>query len=64
MLTTTIATLALIAGSAAAFAPAQPHRAGTASFAAIDDLKAVAEKANPALKVSDAQYNVQSRNVF
>ena len=51
MLTTTIAALALIVGSAAAFAPAHTDQASTATFAAIDDLKAVAEKANPALKV-------------
>jgi hypothetical protein len=47
----TIAAL-LIASSAAAFAPARIHRASTATFAGIDDLKALAEKANPVLKVS------------
>ena len=46
-----IAAFALLAGSAAAFVPAQSGRSATATNAAIDDLKAVAAKANPALKV-------------
>jgi hypothetical protein len=47
-----IAAFALLAGSAAAFAPAQSGRVSTANNAAIDDLKAVAAKANPVVKVS------------
>ena len=46
-----IAALALLAGSAAAFAPAQTGRSVTATNAAMDDLKEVAGKANPVLKV-------------
>ena len=48
-----LAGLALLAGSAAAFAPnAGPVRASVAVHAAVDDLKALAEKSNPVLKVS------------
>ena len=45
--------LSLIIGSVAAFAPAaQNCRAYSTTFsAAIDDLKAIAEKSNPVLKV-------------
>lgn len=43
--------LALLAGSAAAFAPAQSGRASTAQSAGIDDLKDIAGKCNPAVKV-------------
>jgi hypothetical protein len=46
-----IAALSLLIGSAAAFAPAQSGRAATAQNAAMDDLKALAEKSNPVLKV-------------
>lgn len=46
-----IAALSLLIGSAAAFAPAQTGRVSTANAAAIDDLKALAEKSNPVLKV-------------
>lgn len=46
-----IAALSLLVGSAAAFAPAQTGRISTANAAAIDDLKALAEKSNPVLKV-------------
>jgi len=47
------AALALLAGSAAAFAPAQTGRVSTINKAAIDDLKEVAAKANPVLKFFD-----------
>lgn len=43
--------LALLFGSAAAFAPNTGSRASTAVSAGIDDLKVVAEKSNPLLKV-------------
>lgn len=46
-----IAALSLLIGSAAAFAPAQTGRVSTANGAAMDDLKALAEKSNPVLKV-------------
>ena len=46
-----IAALSLLVGSAAAFAPAQTGRVSTANAAAMDDLKALAEKSNPVLKV-------------
>lgn len=45
------ASLALLVGSAAAFAPAQTGRASTANSAGIDDLKEIAVKANPVVKV-------------
>jgi len=49
-----LAGLALLAGSAAAFAPnAGPVRASVAVHAAVDDLKALAEKSNPVLKYYD-----------
>ncbi|KAI2491657.1 chlorophyll A-B binding protein [Fragilaria crotonensis] len=48
-----IAALSLLIGSAAAFAPAQTGRVSTANAAAIDDLKALAEKSNPVLKFYD-----------
>jgi hypothetical protein len=45
---------ALLAGSAAAFAPAPSQgRVSTSNAAAIDDLKEVAAKANPILKFFD-----------
>jgi hypothetical protein len=47
-----IAALSLLIGSAAAFAPVQTGRVSTANAAAIDDLKAIAEKSNPVLKVT------------
>jgi hypothetical protein len=47
-----LALLACLAGSAAAFAPAESSRASTALNGALDDLKAVAAKSNPVLKVS------------
>lgn len=43
--------LSLLVGSAAAFAPAPTERASVALNNGIDDLKAIAEKSNPALKV-------------
>ena len=46
-----IAALSLLVGSTAAFAPTQTGRVSTANAAAIDDLKALAEKSNPVLKV-------------
>jgi hypothetical protein len=46
-----IAALSLLIGSATAFAPVQTGRVSTANAAAIDDLKAIAEKSNPVLKV-------------
>jgi hypothetical protein len=46
-----IAALSLLIGSAAAFAPVQTGRVSTANAAAMDDLKAIAEKSNPVLKV-------------
>jgi len=48
-----VAALSLLIGSAAAFAPAQSGRASTATNAAMDDLKALAEKSNPVLKYYD-----------
>lgn len=48
-----IAALSLLIGSAAAFAPAQTGRVSTANGAAMDDLKALAEKSNPVLKFYD-----------
>lgn len=45
------ALLAALIGSAAAFAPAPAARASTAVSAGIDDLKSIAEKANPVIKV-------------
>jgi len=45
--------LALLFGSAAAFAPNTGSRASTAVSAGIDDLKVVAEKSNPLLKFYD-----------
>jgi len=48
-----IAALSLLVGSAAAFAPSQTSsRVSTSTYAAMDDLKAIAEKSNPVLKVS------------
>ena len=44
--------LAAIAGSAAAFAPQSATKASTAVKGAMDDLKDIAEKSNPVLKVS------------
>eukprot|EP00429_Kryptoperidinium_foliaceum_P013488 CAMPEP_0176042562 /NCGR_PEP_ID=MMETSP0120_2-20121206/21119_1 /TAXON_ID=160619 /ORGANISM="Kryptoperidinium foliaceum, Strain CCMP 1326" /LENGTH=239 /DNA_ID=CAMNT_0017375971 /DNA_START=53 /DNA_END=772 /DNA_ORIENTATION=+ len=44
---------AAIAGSAAAFVPQSAPKASTAANAAIDDLKAIAEKSNPVLKYYD-----------
>jgi hypothetical protein len=41
----------LLIGSAAAFAPAPSARTSVALNAGIDDLKSIAEKANPVLKV-------------
>ena len=41
----------LLIGSAAAFAPAPSARTSVATNAAIDDLKSIAEKSNPVLKV-------------
>jgi len=47
-----VAILALLAGSAAAFAPTQTNsRVSTAVNAGIDELKSIAEKSNPVLKV-------------
>lgn len=43
--------LSLLIGSAAAFAPAPSARTSVATKAAIDDLKSIAEKSNPVLKV-------------
>ena len=43
---------AAIAGSAAAFAPQGATKASTALNGAMEDLKDVAEKSNPVLKVS------------
>ena len=47
-----LALISLLAGSAAAFAPAPAARTSVAQNAAIDDLKSIAEKSNPVLKVS------------
>ena len=46
------ATLALLASSAAAFAPAQQAKVSTALNSGLDDLKAVAAKCNPVVNVS------------
>jgi hypothetical protein len=43
--------VAALAGSAAAFAPQSSSRASTAVNGAMEDLKAIAEKSNPVLKV-------------
>ena len=43
--------LATVIGSAAAFAPAPSARTSTAVNAGLDDLKSIAEKSNPVLKV-------------
>lgn len=43
---------ATLAASAAAFAPQSATKASTAMNGAMDDLKEVAEKSNPVLKVS------------
>ena len=43
---------AALAASAAAFAPQSATKASTAMNGAMDDLKEVAEKSNPVLKVS------------
>ncbi|KAL3802758.1 hypothetical protein ACHAW5_008862 [Stephanodiscus triporus] len=42
----------LLIGSAAAFAPAPSARTSVAVNAGIDDLKSIAEKANPVLKIA------------
>ena len=42
---------ATLAGTAAAFAPESATRASTAVKGAMEDLKAIAEKSNPVLKV-------------
>ena len=47
-----LAILAALAASAAAFAPETSSRGSTALKAGMDDLKAIAEKSNPVLKVS------------
>jgi cytochrome c556 len=44
--------LAAIAGSAAAFAPQGASKTSTAVKGAMEDLKDIAEKSNPVLKVS------------
>ena len=47
-----VAILSLLATSAAAFAPSTSNsRVSTAANAAIDELKSIAEKSNPVLKV-------------
>jgi hypothetical protein len=43
---------AALAGSAAAFAPQSASKASTAVNGAMEDLKDIAEKSNPVLKVS------------
>ena len=47
-----LALISVLAGSAAAFAPAPAARTSVAQNAALDDLKSIAEKSNPVLKVS------------
>ena len=47
-----LALISILAGSAAAFAPAPTARTSVAQNAALDDLKSLAEKSNPVLKVS------------
>ena len=44
-------TLLALIGSAAAFAPAPSTRTSVAVNAGLDDLKSIAEKSNPVLKV-------------
>ena len=46
-----LAVLSALFGSAAAFAPATSGRASTAVNNGMDDLKSIAEKSNPVLKV-------------
>ena len=46
-----LAVLSALVGSAAAFAPATSGRASTAVNNGMDDLKSIAEKSNPVLKV-------------
>lgn len=44
--------LATLVGSAAAFVPQSASNSATSLNSAMDDLKAIAEKSNPVLKVS------------
>mmetsp|Transcript_20360 Transcript_20360/g.29133 ORF Transcript_20360/g.29133 Transcript_20360/m.29133 type:complete len:241 (+) Transcript_20360:41-763(+) len=48
-----LALISILAGSAAAFAPAPAARTSVAQNAALDDLKSIAEKSNPVLKFYD-----------
>jgi hypothetical protein len=52
--------IALLIGSAAAFAPAPSARTSVAVNAGIDDLKSIAEKANPVLKVRTSPHHLLS----
>jgi hypothetical protein len=52
IITMKLALISMLAGSAAAFAPAPTARTSVAQNAALDDLKSIAEKSNPVLKVS------------
>ena len=51
-----LALISILAGSAAAFAPAPTARTSVAQNAALDDLKSLAEKSNPVLKVSSRKH--------
>lgn len=57
------AAVSLLIGSSVAFAPAQTGRQSTATSAALDDLKSLAEKSNPVLKVRIAFF-FQILNLF
>jgi hypothetical protein len=51
-----IASFALLVGSAASFAPSQSgSRVSTSVKSGMDDLKTIAEKSNPVLKVRNIQ---------
>jgi hypothetical protein len=48
-----LALVALMAGSAAAFAPSTKSGSSTSLMSGLSDLEAIAEKSNPVLKVSE-----------
>jgi hypothetical protein len=48
-----LALVALMAGSAAAFAPSTKSGSSTSLMSGLSDLEALAEKSNPVLKVSE-----------
>lgn len=58
-----LAIAAILAGAAAAFAPAPSARSSVSLNAAIDDLKVIAEKANPVIKYYDP-LDLSSSSIF